>query len=254
MQKPKTISFKPSFKPNIDKEAHDKLEEKEDTVKAPEEEEEKIKGEYSDFIGIYRDAVSEELCNEIINAFDHFMHNGSIGAKPYCEDDQFANSCAGRFDYAIELGDMTTKMDGRTDRDLNDILFGNYAEYCLIFGHLKGAQFYSSCQKVQMTPPGGGYHVWHDENTGGDYSRVAVWMVYLNDAFDGGETEFLYYKKRIQPKAGTLLIWPAGLTHCHKGNMVLGSSKNNKYIVTGWFNTLDDVPTLSHNGDSSFDD
>ena len=84
-----------------------------------------------------------------------------------------------------------------------------------------------------MTPPGGGYHVWHDENTGGDYSRVAVWMVYLNDAFDGGETEFLYYKRRIQPKAGTLLIWPAGLTHAHRGGLV---TSGNKYIITGWFN------------------
>ena len=254
MQKPTKISFKQ----NIDNDAHDKLEEKIDPVKVPEEEEEenRIKGEYSDFIGTYHDAVSEEMCNEVINAFDHFMNNGSIHQKPYCEDDQFANACAGRFDYAMELGDMTTKMNGRADRDLNDILFGNYAEYCQVFGHLRGAQYYSSCQKCQMTPPGGGYHVWHDENTGGDHSsRVAVWRVYLNDAFDGGETEFLYYKKRIQPKAGTLLIWPAGLTHCHKGNMVLGSSKNNKYIVTGWFNSVDDVPTIRHDGDSPpFDD
>ena len=72
-KKTTTISFQPSFKPNIDKEAHDKLEEKEDTVKAPEEEENKLKGEYSDFIGIYRNAFSGELCNEVINAFDHYM-------------------------------------------------------------------------------------------------------------------------------------------------------------------------------------
>lgn len=63
-------------------------------------------------------------------------------------------------------------------------------------------------------------------------ARVAVWMFYLNDDFEGGETEFLYYKKRINPSKGTLLIWPAGLTHCHRGGLVLSGTK---YVITGWF-------------------
>ena len=57
-------------------------------------------------------------------------------------------------------------------------------------------------------------------------------MVYLNDDFEGGETEFLYYKRRERPEKGKLLLWPAGYTHTHRGGMVL---KGNKYIVTGWF-------------------
>ena len=43
----------------------------------------------------------------------------------------------------------------------------------------------------------------------------------LNDDYEGGETEYLYYKKRIQPERGKLLIWPAGMTHCHRGGLVL---------------------------------
>ena len=57
-------------------------------------------------------------------------------------------------------------------------------------------------------------------------------MIYLNDDYEGGETEYLYYKKRIQPERGKLLIWPAGITHCHRGGLVL---KGNKYVATGWF-------------------
>ena len=57
-------------------------------------------------------------------------------------------------------------------------------------------------------------------------------MLYLNDDYQGGETEFLYYKKRVQPERGKLLIWPAGYTHAHRGNMVL---EGMKYVVTGWF-------------------
>ena len=57
-------------------------------------------------------------------------------------------------------------------------------------------------------------------------------MVYLNDDFKGGETEFLYYKRREQPEKGKLLLWPAGYTHTHRGGMVL---EGNKYVITGWY-------------------
>ena len=48
------------------------------------------------------------------------------------------------------------------------------------------------------------------------------------------EDVFLYYKERIPAVENTLIIWPAGFTHAHRGNMVLG--EKSKYIITGWFN------------------
>ena len=86
-----------------------------------------------------------------------------------------------------------------------------------------------------MTLPMGGYHVWHYEN--GDraetYNRELVWMIYLNDMPEGeGETEFLYQKKRIRPTQGTVVIWPAGMTHPHRGLTVYTEPK---YILTGWY-------------------
>ena len=56
-------------------------------------------------------------------------------------------------------------------------------------------------------------------------------MVYLNDDCEGGETEFNYLSKRVKPKKGTLLMWPTGFTHTHRGGMVVSG---NKYILTGW--------------------
>jgi hypothetical protein len=62
-------------------------------------------------------------------------------------------------------------------------------------------------------------------------SRVLVFTLYLNDVEEGGETEFLYLSKRVQPKTGRMVIWPAGFTHTHRGNPPL---KGDKYIITGW--------------------
>ena len=193
-----------------------------------------LKGTYQDFIGVYDGMIPDDFCDEIIEQFDYHQ---TVNSMVYCEDEQFENSNAGRFDWAMDLSHMTPKMNRMADRDLNEYLNESMNEYCHIFGHMKQVPLYTTTQKVQKTPAGGGYHVWHDENSGlAHAARVAVWMVYLNDDFDGGETEFLYYKRRIQPKKGTLLIWPAGLTHAHRGGLVLSG---NKYVVTGWYHVTE---------------
>ena len=53
----------------------------------------------------------------------------------------------------------------------------------------------------------------------------------VNDAFEDGETEFHYQRRRIEPRTGSLLIAPAGFTHTHRGNRPKGG---NKYIATSW--------------------
>ena len=55
----------------------------------------------------------------------------------------------------------------------------------------------------------------------------------VNTIEDPGETEYLYQKLRIPAKENTLVIWPAGYTHPHRGNAVYGDKA--KYILTGWF-------------------
>jgi len=188
-------------------------------------------GIYEDFIGHYTGVINSDFCTEIIKAFDYYHDNQSV----YCNDDQFEDSMAGRFDWSINLSHMSAFLKGNPELELNQALQECLKEYTHIFGHLKQAPLYSTFQKVQKTPAGGGYHVWHDENTSTQttvQNRVLVWMLYLNDDYKGGETEFLYYKKRIQPEKGKLLIWPAGMTHAHRGGLVL---EGMKYVVTGWF-------------------
>jgi len=199
-------------------------------------------GKYDDFIGIYDGALDIAFCDQIISSFEHYQNTNAV----YSEDTQFAMSNAGRFDWAIDLTQMNARMTGWPERDLNDVLIAGLEQYIHRYGHLKTEVFYTPVQKVQKTPAGGGYHVWHDENTSMQHSsRKMVWMVYLNDDFEGGETEFLYYPKRIQPKQGRLLIWPAGLTHAHRGGLVL---KGNKYVVTGWYYLASDNYVTEQHG------
>lgn len=82
----------------------------------------------------------------------------------------------------------------------------------------------------------GGYFHWHSEIYPQDercepLHRVLLFMFYLNDVADGGETEFYYQQRKIAPKRGRMVIAPAGFTHTHRGNMPVS---NDKYIATSW--------------------
>ncbi|MES3022434.1 MAG: 2OG-Fe(II) oxygenase [Pseudomonadota bacterium] len=82
----------------------------------------------------------------------------------------------------------------------------------------------------------GGYHHWHSEIYPQNAScetlhRALLFQFYLNDVAQGGETEFYYQKRKIEARAGRLIIAPAGFTHSHKGHV---ARSGDKYIATSW--------------------
>ena len=85
-----------------------------------------------------------------------------------------------------------------------------------------------------------GYYAWHYENYPGEPSmkdREMAFMWYLNDVSGGGETEFRFQKKKVEPKAGSAAIFPAFWTHMHRGNPP--SEGQTKYIITGWIESIE---------------
>ena len=84
----------------------------------------------------------------------------------------------------------------------------------------------------------GGYFHWHSENyphptdpNNDSMHRVLLWMFYLNDVQEGGETDFFYQGLKMKPKKGSLVIAPSDFTHTHRGSMPIS---NDKYIFTSW--------------------
>jgi hypothetical protein len=95
---------------------------------------------------------------------------------------------------------------------------------------------------LQRYAPGEGFHSWHcDWNTGDEATepirRVLAWILYLNTVPDGG-TEFHWQDHHEEAVKGKLAIFPAGLSHLHRGRV---SQTHTKTIATGWINagTLD---------------
>ena len=89
---------------------------------------------------------------------------------------------------------------------------------------------------IQKYAPGGGYPAWHCEKADLKSSnRHLVWMTYLNDVKQGGETEFYYQKLKVKPEKGLTLIWTADWTFTHKGHTTIDEDK---YIITGWYHYI----------------
>jgi hypothetical protein len=187
---------------------------------------------HEQFIGIYENALSLDFCNDAINYFKTMQDNGFIENRQMFEKaPKISKDDETLFLHDEQILPLTNST--AINLHINNVLGEYYEQYREEFSVIKDFPTHGSyAARMQKTKIGGGYHVWHCESANRQLcGRIAAWMFYLNDVEEGGETEFLYQHKRIKPKAGTLLIFPAGFTHTHRGNPPLS---NEKYIVTGW--------------------
>ena len=179
----------------------------------------------SDLIRRYRGAFSRDECKEIIEYINFFEDNQIL---------EYDKSALELEDHKIV--NVTHDYDLGASSKLATMLFPGFkpcvTEYLESISILRSKKFLLHDLKLKKIPAGGGFHNWHYEN--GSLSvatRQFVVQLYLNDDFDGGETEFLYQQRREESVAGDIIIFPASYTHTHRGNPPLGGDK---YIATSW--------------------
>lgn len=186
---------------------------------------------HEDFIGTYKGFFPSEFCEEAISHFNFCQSSTTLVKKrrdEYVEDSYLFSSSFERVENPYLV---------RMNKKLSDYFF-KMIDYCIMkyidrYKILQGLDGYSVYDlKFQKSQPGEAFHGWHYENSKRLVAdRRLVFQLYLNDVEEGGETEFLYYPKRIKAEQGKLIIWPATFTHTHRGNTPLSG---NKYIITSW--------------------
>lgn len=185
---------------------------------------------FENFIMEMDNFVTDDYCDEVISYFNRMRDAGFSFTRTYTEKHKVS-------DTAIALHDhLTLKLTGTGE--LNKIFVDNFWEtayeaYAKEYSVLKNFEYHSIFfTKIQKSKIGEGYHIWHCEDANRhDTGRILTYVLYLNDVHLGGETEFLYYPKRVKAKKGTLVLFPAGFTHTHRGNPPIS---NEKYVITGW--------------------
>jgi hypothetical protein len=187
-----------------------------------------------DFVMTYDNFFSSEECRRTIDCFNRFEKNGftvnrqTQGNKKHekSDDQLYWSSILSRTE--MDVSDMEPCNQFNTK--FWDIIYPIYSDKFSILTTLSHHTI--RLLKLQKTEIGGGYHQWHcEDDSPTNMRRMMTFILYLNDVDEGGESEFLYYSRRVKSKEGRLILWPAGYTHTHRGNPPIS---NTKYIMTGW--------------------
>ena len=186
----------------------------------------------NNFIGVYDGYITEEECKKAIklfeqqNTFEKTMNRQSYekASVLYKQDQQLFMNHENITVWHEDLKVMIANFDMALKEYLNRTDIQEFHP-----------QFHYTTMKIQKTLPKEGYHIWHTEwGPGMGYEglqRALVYSIYLNDVEEGGETEFLHFSQRVQPKTGRIVIWPAAFPYVHRGNPPLSGEK---YMLTSW--------------------
>lgn len=195
----------------------------------------KISEDVTDFIGVYENALPRELCESLISNADDLINLEGITRYEQTVNDKHmiddtATTIMTHMAPFRELGGIPGLVEAH---DIMQECTMRYLDHFPVFNN----ELQSYHMKFQRTEPSQGYHAWHSENSSPQYrGRDLVWTIYLNTVQEGGETEFLYQRKRVPAKQGSVCIFPAAFTHTHRGNPPLSGVK---YICTGWWVTVE---------------
>ncbi len=183
----------------------------------------------SNFIDAYYDVLSADICRKTCERMDDIISRPEPGKGCVLSDDYT------RKDWNI-FSSVYGSLKTCEEAILEAVMF-NWRKYNSKYSITSKAflEMFDPGWKLQRSETGGGFNTWHYEQGPGNNSRArfAVWMLYLNDVNDGGQTEFKHQEINFSPKAGALLFWPASYTHVHRAAPDLIGTK---YIATGWLN------------------
>ena len=182
----------------------------------------------TNFISRYKQVFTREECRKIIEEIEVFDSSKLLfhqnEEKSYIQDQKAHNPLVDNYVSLCVATRITKKILPKVKTSVNN--------YLKTYSLLGTRQFLIYDCKLKKIPDGGGFHSWHYENGSIENAgRTFVIQVYLNDDFDGGETEFLYQGVREKSSTGDVLIFPASFTHVHRGNPPIGGIK---YLATSW--------------------
>jgi len=201
-----------------------------------------------DFIHIKKQAVSKNICDDLIRLFEKDKHlhvEGHIGGvrgantewKKDTEITITPNFLINNPEWKVSLSDTINSLLLEMKSYEKEFTFDTDHGVSGLEGVAPWRIY--PIYNFQRYLPGEGYYAWHCESSAPHpvfLSRMLAWMIYLNDVPNGG-TEFKFQDFKTDAEAGTIVIWPPYWTHMHRGII---SNTHKKYILSGWFNFLDE--------------
>ena len=192
----------------------------------------------TDLIEVYHKTISKVHCDQIIRYFekDERIGQGLTGAG-YTPNSKISTDLGCNFNDDFNFG-LYNQLLVRP-------LIAKKDEYIKKHPVMNDAPVFVLDERynIQRYKEGEGFFQVHCEQCGEFPLRCLAWSLFLNDAECG--TYFTHYDRTVQPKAGSLIIFPAFWTHMHRGVV---PNKGLKYIATGWWEYVPCKPVRPKGG------
>lgn len=188
-----------------------------------------------DFVIIKDRVFTDEFCDELISLFEKYPEYSYAGHSGMgLNDDVKKTTDLNLINYPHlmeEYGyEVFRGFNSVVEELLEGLPFQN--KFNAVDGMFTQSTEYTTCQLQKYDKGSGHYNAYHFE-TDSYFTcpRLFVFILYLNDVDEGGETELMYANQLIKPKKGRVMCHPATFPFVHNGHMPIS---DDKYILTTW--------------------
>ena len=178
------------------------------------------------FVRVYDDALPAPLCQRMIESFgalERFQRPNGEGRRAGLENSRWTELDIGPLSDATFRTMLLANMHAHLARYVEDIGLTIPVPATQRTSELI-IKRYRAGGEERFQP--------HFDSIGEVSNRYLVFLWYLNDVAEGGETAFVDLGLEVKPKAGRLLVFPPYWMFQHAGRAPVS---NDKYILSTYF-------------------
>jgi prolyl 4-hydroxylase len=177
----------------------------------------------ADCIRVYDHALDDDFCARLISGFEQasdLQRRNGTGVRPGLEDSAWTELNVGQFADKAFLGFFLAQVEHYLERYNQDVGLGIPVPLRPKTDRLSLKRYRANASD-RFQP--------HFDSIDAVSNRYLVFLWYLNDVAEGGETEFCDLDIRIAPRAGRLLMFPPYWMYQHAGRPPISGDK---YILS----------------------
>jgi len=181
-------------------------------------------------IEIFENTV--ESCDTIINNVENEcadVNSGVNWSRATTINQSINQTARTNFDLGITyyVNSIGNQVLRNIHNGMNDLIHSAAASYCQRQGI--NEQFFFEGYNMLKYQTGAEYKAHYDGSTG--IGRHISCILYLNDAYDGGEIEFPNFNLKIKPEKAMLILFPSNFAYRHIAHPVISGTK---YAIVTW--------------------